>query len=100
LVDQWFQQLINFSKINNENKKNKSWTLTRKKETLNLWSHKDYKQKVKEKKNKVKEESFKNRSMSKILSKLVKSLFVEKLPKIVYLDLKIKFLTNFNKMDT
>lgn len=100
LVDLWFQQLINFNKRNNENKKNKSWTLTRKKETLNLWSHKDYKQKIKEKKSKVREEFFKNRSMSKILSKLVKSLFVEKLLKIVCQASKTKFLTNFNKMGT
>ncbi len=72
---------------------------TKRKEMLNLWSLKDYKLKVKEKNNKVKEEFFKKTFTLKIKNNQQKKSQLEKMQKNLYQDLKINYLTNYNKQD-
>lgn len=72
LEGQLYQQLINFNKKNKKFKKSKNFKLIRKNVTLNLWLLKDFKLKVKERNNKVKEEYYKSKFLLKIKNKLVK----------------------------
>lgn len=72
LEGQLYQQLINFNKKNKKFKKSKNFKLIRKNVTLNLWLLKDFKLKVKERNNKVKEEYYKSKYLLKIKNKLVK----------------------------
>jgi hypothetical protein len=72
LEGQLYQQLINFNKKNRKFKKSKNFKLIRKNVTLNLWLLKDFKLKVKERNNKVKEEYYKSKYLLRIKNKLVK----------------------------
>ena len=98
-VGQQFQLLISYNKKSKKSKRNKSLMLIKRKEMHSLWLLKGFKQKVKERRNKVKEEFFKKTFMSKIKNNQLKKLFQEKTQKSPYQGLRINYLASYNKQD-
>jgi hypothetical protein len=89
--------LMSFKKTSKKSKRNKNSKFIRKNVTLNSWSHKDSKPKVKENTKKVSAESFKSKSLSKIKNKLAKKLLHARLRKRAFWDSKTKSFQNWKK---